>query len=453
MLRAHGLWCKPLAEWPTTRHVRPLSHTGSRTIPNLRQSFPHTALNAQPSLRHLYAAGHFARTLAWSFVDLALGFYLHARLGLSAAHTGQLLAISLAYSSVLDLLLAAMFTRLRNQHRLALRLQLIGGLGTAASACLLFSPGPANGSAFLPLLAASLLFRTCYAVYDVAQNALTSLLPRDEDEAMRYVSTRAVVVPISKLCIAAALFGVVGAPASPGSSGNELLIGMIIGVLITCAALPLACVSTPSRLSAAKMPGTGALPLPALLPVLLAAAAETALVGLAGRMFPFADQGATLTFAMVAGMVVAPWLCLRLHSSLHSETGMIALMSVLAVAAVGGYQARPSLPVAIACASAHGAAVASVGLVLWRRTALIAHRHAARSGREDDLSCFALLTGTMKLSIAASSLLLGQLLPGIQAGDPGTAAALIALVAVGSLLALAALAWPSALPRSEGLQP
>ncbi|HEL4111250.1 TPA: MFS transporter [Stenotrophomonas maltophilia] len=409
-------------------------------------------MNAQPSLRRLYAAGHFARTLVWSFVDLALGFYLHARLGLSAAHTGQLLAISLAYSSVLDLLLAAVFTRLRNQQRHALRLQLIGGLGTAASACLLFSPVTAIGSAFLPLLAASLLFRTCYAVYDVAQNALTSLLPRDEDEAMHYVSTRAMVVPVSKLCIAAALFGVVGASASAGA-GNEWLICTIIGVLITCAALPLACVSTPSRPSTARMPSAGALPLLALLPVLLAAAAETALVGLAGRLFPFAEHGAALTFAMVAGMVVAPCLCLRLRSSLHSETGMIALMSVLTVAAVGGYLALPSTPVAIACAAIHGTAVASVGLVLWRRTALIARRHAARSGREDDLSCFALLTGTMKLSIAASSLLLGQLLPGIQAGDPGTSAALVSLVAVGSLLSLAALAWPMPAARTEGLRP
>ncbi len=59
----------------------------------------------------------------------------------------------------------------------------------------------------------------------------------------------------------------------------------------------------------------------------------------------------------------------------------------------------------------------------------------------------------MKLSIAASSLLLGQLLPGIQAGDPGTSAVLVSLVAVGSLLSLAALAWPVALPHTEGLHP
>lgn len=428
-------------------------HTGVVERSSISGSSPqYTALNAQPSPRHLYAAGHFARTLVWSFVDLVLGYYLHARLGLLAAHTGQLLAISLAYSSLLDMLLAAVFSRLRNQQRVALRLQLIGGLGTAASACLLFSQGNAAEPAFLPLLVASLLFRSCYAVYDVAQNALTSLLPRDEDEAMRYVSTRAVVVPISKLCIAAALFGVVGAPASQGS-GNALLICMIIGVLIAAAALPLACVATPPRPSATRTSAAVALPLPALLPVLLAAAAETALVGLAGRLFPFAEHGAALTFAMVAGMVVTPWLCLRLRSMLHSETGMLALMSVLAVATVVVYVAIPSPPIAIACAAIHGTAVASVGLVLWRRTALIARRHAIHSGRDDDLSCFALLTGTMKLSIAASSLLLGEVLPGVQAGDPGTAAALVSLVAAGSLLSLAALAWPIPAARTEGLRP
>ncbi|MFS2044227.1 MFS transporter, partial [Stenotrophomonas geniculata] len=337
-------------------------------------------------------------------------------------------------------------------QRLARRLQLIGGLGTAASACLLFSPGNATEPAFLPLLVASLLFRTCYAVYDVAQNALTSLLPRDEDEAMRYVSTRAVVVPISKLCIASALFVVVGTPASQGS-GNALLICMVIGVLIAAAALPLACVATPPRPGATRTPAAVALPLPALLPVLLAAAAETALVGLAGRLFPFAEHGAALTFAMVAGMVVAPWLCLRLRTTLHSETGMLALMSVLAVGAVGVYLAIPSTPIAIACAATHGTAVASVGLVLWRRTALIARRHAIHGGRDDDLSCFALLTGTMKLSIAASSLLLGEVLPGIQAGDLDTSVALVSLVAIGSLLSLAALAWPIPPARSDGLRP
>lgn len=450
MLGVHGVWCEPLAEWPAVNPVRPLSHRLSRTIRDPRHWFPYTALNAHRLPRHLYAAGHFARTLVWSFVDLALGVYLHTRLGLSAAHTGQLLAFSLAYSSVLDLLLAAVFTRLHNQHRLALRLQLIGGLGTAASACLLFSPGIGIGPNVLPLVAASLLFRTCYAVYDVAQNALTSLLPRDEDEAMRYVSTRALVVPISKLCVAAALFGVVGAQVSPGS-GSERAICMIIGVLIAAAALPLACIATPSCPSTSRMPGVGAPPLLALLPVLLAAAAHTALVGLAGRLIPFADQGAALTFAMVAGMVVAPWLCQRLYSPPCGETGVIVLMSALAVAAVGVHLTVSSTPIAIACSAAHGTAVASIGLVLWRRTALIARRHAARSGREDDLSCFALLTGTMKLSIAASSLLLGEVLPGIQTGDPGASVALLSLVAVGSLLSLAALTWRVPPARAWGV--
>nr|WP_312392727.1 hypothetical protein [Stenotrophomonas geniculata] len=109
-------------------------------------------MNAQPSPQHLYAAGHFARTLVWSFVDLVLGYHLHARLGLPAAHTGQLLAISLSYSSLLDLLLAAVFTRMRNQQRLALRLQLIGGLGHGGQRLPAVQPGQRN-RARLPAVA------------------------------------------------------------------------------------------------------------------------------------------------------------------------------------------------------------------------------------------------------------------------------------------------------------
>lgn len=59
----------------------------------------------------------------------------------------------------------------------------------------------------------------------------------------------------------------------------------------------------------------------------------------------------------------------------------------------------------------------------------------------------------MKLSIAASSLLLGEVLPGIQAGDPRTSVTLVSLVAVGSLLSLVALAWPTPAARTEGLRP
>ena len=67
----------------------------------------------------------------------------------------QLNKVLVGQQDVIEQILAAVFTRLHDQRRLALRLQLIGGLGTAASACLLFSPSTATEPAFLPLLAAA----------------------------------------------------------------------------------------------------------------------------------------------------------------------------------------------------------------------------------------------------------------------------------------------------------
>lgn len=397
---------------------------------------------AAPALpRRLHAAGHFARTLSWSFTDLALGYYLHARLGLSAAQTGRLLFVSLAYSAVLDLVLAALFTRVRDQRRLALRLQLAGGAGTAASACLLFHPVLAGGTdgGFAGLLVASLLFRTCYAVFDVAQNALTSLLPADDADAERYVANRARVVPLSKLCIAASLFVVVG-NAGPAHAGSEWLISLVIGVLVLLAAVPLACWPAPPLTTARRPHRAVPLPMLALGPVLVAIAAETALTGLAGRVFPFIANGAVLTFAMVAGMVLAPWITTAMQRRLGGELRTIIVQSMAGWACVGLLLAQPPQVPAIACAAGYGVCLAGVGLILWRRTALIARHHAAQAGRHDDLTCFALLTGTMKLSIALSSLLLGQVLAGAEAGHAGALDTVLLLTISGGVLSIAALA-------------
>ncbi|WMJ71241.1 MFS transporter [Stenotrophomonas sp. 24(2023)] len=397
---------------------------------------------AAPALpRRLHAAGHFARTLSWSFTDLALGYYLHARLGLPAAQTGQLLFVSLAYSAVLDLLLAALFTAVRDQRRTALRLQLAGGAGTAASACLLFHPALASGGEerLAWLLAASLLFRTCYAVFDVAQNALTSLLPADDADAERYVTNRARVVPASKLCIAAALFAVVG-DAGPAQAGNEWRISLAIGALVLLAAVPLACWRAPPLAMARAHGRSVALPMAALGPVLVAIAAETALTGLAGRVFPFIANGAALTFAMVAGMVLAPWITTGMQRSLGSELRTIIVQTVAGWGCVGLLLAQPPAALAITCAAGYGVCLAGVGLILWRRTALIARHHAARTGRHDDLTCFALLTGTMKLSIALSSLLLGQVLAAAEARHAGALDTVLLLTISGGMLSIAALA-------------
>lgn len=411
---------------------------------------PVPALNTSFRSRHLYAAGHFARTLAWSFADLTLAYYLHTRFDLSAPRIGQLLALSFIYSSALDLLLAAAFTRIRDQSLLALRLQMLGGLGTAASICLLFFPfPPATGQqGYWLLLACSLMFRTFYALYDVAQNALTSLLPQDDADTARYAALHAAAVPCAKLCIAAAMFAVIGDdPTMP--QAVELLICMMIALLIVMTCVPLGLRSRSPR----RPPGTRLahafplrLPIMRLLPVLMAVAVEIVLVGAVARLLPFVDHGALLVLALIIGMLMADRGTAWLQRCLGSEARVIVLLSGSGVLGAGALLEMASDAMAMLCAAIHGFTRASTGLIKWRRTALIARHHAHQTGVRADLSCFALLTGTMKLSLGLSSLLVAALLPGIQAQAPDTLATIVVMLVTGNTLSTALLALPGPHP-------
>ena len=396
--------------------------------------------------RQLYAAGHFSRTLIWSFTDLVLGYYLHARVGLSGAQTGLLLFLSLSYSSVLDVLMAGLFLRARDQKRIALRLQLVGGIGTALTGCLLFFPFTVSGDktdTFALLLTCSLLFRTSYAVYDVAQNALTSLLPASDVDAVRYVSLRAIVVPVSKLCIAASVFAVIG-DASVPRAGIELAICAAIGVLIMVNATLL----LRQPIAPARGSSTAALaspfPLKRLVPMLVAAAAEIGMVGLIGRFFPFAGgvgtNGATLTFAMVGGMVAAPFAVTGLMRRQGGEQYAAVVLTVASLAGASAFLLSTGVA-AMTSAAVYGAGTGGVCVLIWRRVALIARQHAVLTGQRDDLTCFALLTGTMKLSMAVSSIMLGNLLDGFEAHGTATIAMIVAVTVVGGLVSVAALTW------------
>lgn len=397
--------------------------------------------------RQLYAAGHFSRTLIWSFTDLVLGYYLHARVGLSGAQTGFLLFLSLSYSSVLDVLMAGLFLRAKDQKRIALSLQLVGGIGTALTGCLLFFPFTVDGNntdTFALLLICSLLFRTSYAVYDVSQNALTSLLPVSDVDAVRYVSLRAIVVPVSKLCIAASVFVVIG-DAPVRRAGTELAICAAIGVLIVVSATlllrqPLALVHGSPTAALAPL-----FPVKHLVSMLVAAAAEIGMVGLTGRFFPFAGNagtsGAALTFAMVGGMVAAPFAVTRLMRRQNGEQCAAVVLTVASLAGASVFLLSTTGVAAMVSAAVYGAGTGGVCVLIWRRVALIARQHAVLTGKRDDLTCFALLTGTMKLSMAVSSIMLGNLLDGFEAHGTNAIAMIVAVTVVGGLVSVAALTW------------
>lgn len=130
-------------------------------------------------LRSAYGAGHFAKSLAWTFTDLLLAYYANVRLGLSAAETGLLLFFSMAYGAVLDIGVAFLLRRAEGSRRRILLIQFAAGLATATTLIIVFSPVHGALPPFAYLIVALGLLRTAYAVYDVAQNALVSLLPSE----------------------------------------------------------------------------------------------------------------------------------------------------------------------------------------------------------------------------------------------------------------------------------
>lgn len=157
-------------------------------MPALRVRFP---IDPPSRLLRSFAFGHLAKSLMWSFSDLFFGYFAHVHMGLPAAETGTIIFVSLVYSGCLDILAAMLLSAFPGYEGKVPRLQFVGAVLTSATGLLLFWPISFPAGLLVNwMLVTSLLFRTGYGLYDVSRNALVSLLPRDEPEARRYVTTR-----------------------------------------------------------------------------------------------------------------------------------------------------------------------------------------------------------------------------------------------------------------------
>lgn len=388
-----------------------------------------------PGALPAFASGHFARSLIWSFTDLLLGYYAHVRLGLPAWQTGLLLSVSLAYSSVLDLALAMVFMRMPHQKRRVPRLQRIGGVTTAFSGVLLFIPVSGGTSHVLAwLICASFLFRTSYALCDLTQNALTSLLPADPTQATRFVTVRAVMATTAKLCVAASGFLVIDEAAT---WGRELVVASAMGMLIVASAFWLGRQRPVGGLEERTVRAWSDFPAMRLAPLLMATAASCVLA-LPGRFLPFAIDpatgrplGAALVFAMVLGSVGGPFVATRLV-----RAGMARAAIVFGATAAGSATvliAAPALPVQVVMAVVYGVGLGGGSVLVWNEVSRVVREHAAQTGQRTDLACFALLTMTIKMSLALSTILLGRYLDGFGLRRPDTLVELTLITLLGAI--------------------
>lgn len=402
-------------------------------------------MRAPSRLLPTYAAGHLAKSLIWSFSDLLFGYFAHVQMGLPASATGLILFVSLVYSGVLDVLAAALLSAFPGHERKVPQVQLLGAALTALASALLFSPLTLpSGFLFYWLLAAALLFRTGYALYDVSQNALVSLLPADDSEAQRYVTVRTTLSYVAKVTVALASFLVIGAGERQGSA---LAIILPIAMMTLAAAWPMSRhrIGDDKEKEARPLAGSPP-PMRLLAPVLAAVAAQTCLLGLIGRFLPFAQHpqtgtpiGAPLVLASVAGGLLGPVLADRVvragQGFLVANIGFTAVCVVSVLAILFG-QTSVQLLAAAAIFSIGGGAI---GTLVWNELSAAVRAHAVTSGRRADLASFALLTATIKLGAGSTGLFLGALLDGYETRSAVTIGAIATATIAGGLVSMFAM--------------
>lgn len=403
----------------------------------------------------LFGFGQFSRSLIWCVTDLLIAFHLNVRVGIAGETVGVILFLSFALGAALDLAVAGVVARLGEPLRVALQLQAFAGCATVVTAIFLFAPPPGvGGLATLAYFAiASILFRTAYTIFDVTQNALTSLLPADLEQLRSYVTIRTVVSSLGRLCASCLVFY---ALRNSSSSSADLEVVVLIGIPVGLSVISLARVRVPPLATPRVGAGVGvrwrSLPYRKLAPLVAATIFEVGLLGVTGRLLPFfgvhqsaSAQGSALVVAMVCGTVAGPVLVARF--SRPDESGRVALLlaSIGAGAAVG-LLAEGSYFANLVLATLYGASATGIASIIWQRVGQLVREEAALSGTRIDLVAFAVLTASTKLALALSSALLGTVLAGFEAGAPRSLLLIAVLSVAGGIGTASALAlqrfWP-----------
>jgi len=404
-----------------------------------------TETNPGARLLEVFASGHLAKSLMWSFSDLLFGYFAHIHMGLPASDTGWILFVSLSYSGALDVLAAGALSAFPGHEARVPRLQFLGGVVTALAAALLFLPlhVPAD-LLFVWLLLTSLLFRTGYGLYDVSQNALVSLLPRDDAEARRYVTTRTTLSYVAKVIVALASFLVIGTGERQGAA---------LATIVPIALMTVVTAWLMSRYRIGSATGNGMWapgsppPISLLMPVLAAVAAQICLLGLVGRFLPFARDpatgaaiGAPLVLASVVGGVFGPLLADRVLGKRGRFACANLGFTLACVASALLILFGSSAILVIAAAAVFSICSGAIGVLVWGEVSTAVRVHGQATGRRSDLASFALLTATVKLGAGVTGLFLGQLLDGYEAHSPTAIGVIAGATVLGGLVSIVAMA-------------
>lgn len=150
----------------------------------------------------IYGFGHFGKSLLWMSSGLTFAFYLTEVAAFHPATMGWVLALSLMVNAASDWMVGQTFGRYVSTIRAATRLQFIGS-GIAGLCFILFAQTATVSPEFRTAyaLAALILFRLGYSLYDVPQNALLGLVAGDDTARSQIAAARYAAAGIATIAV------------------------------------------------------------------------------------------------------------------------------------------------------------------------------------------------------------------------------------------------------------
>ena len=397
-----------------------------------------------------YGFAHYGKSLFWYAGELLFAFFLTEIAGLPANHMGLVLAVGFLASAGLDIVVGSGLSS-RLERSQAGRCQLIGAL--MATSALYWAP---RGFQFPLALAANVVFRSAYALYDVPQNALLSLATTSARGRSNLAGLRHVFSGLASLTVAASI-----APLMVSTSADARAVRFCLGA----ATLSVVAVGSAALLTRALRGGSAPAPAKPRPSGERVGRKALTLIGLMfvvsfgapvfTRLEPYYAQfvigdaalGAAILIAVALGLIVGQpaWICACRR--LSRADALIAAAIALALAGgvfalASGRGAWPNLFAALLC----GAAGGGLGMTLWA-----AFGDAVANGGGRQAFSFALFTASSKLSLAVSAGMIGWFFARIDYRGPEsgalTSVITFAMVMVGAVTAGSALLMRRAILR------
>lgn len=420
--------------------------------------------------RSFYLGAHFGKSLVWHAYNLLLAYFLTNYLGLEPETMGVVVLLLMVFAAVADPVAGWLLSWWGDSLKRATGLQLLGAVLSFLAFWLLFSM-PERLTPLQHAVVTGLLFQVAFKLYDIPQNALTSMLSSGRYQVLSLSTGRYVGSASARLAVAGAAFMLIGDQQHAVAPGDRLM----AFVLLMCAPAMISSwlfhrsmrdVATRPTMAGptASTPGSGrmtrALPRGLAL-LLLGSFCYAAGAALLGMLLPYlgGDAGALTAFSFGSLAWLPAWLWIgRRYSEYAAMVACLVTANAAAVVfAIGGADEGLSGVVLIGASFFYGGGIFGGSMLLWGAMANLIHRHDRATGRRADALSYGLFTFSTKLGIGMSGLLLGWSI-GLSTDDPTvtppfgvTIDAIVALVILGSLMTLALFRSGSPLEGPRGL--